>query len=108
MRELDLKDPAGSRRKAKKLWLKDAGKKWNLWSTRPVSLETSRVLRSSVPDRILQPRPVLTLRPKDDDGMWVFRTSPAAQCDPYYCQTLAICSVSCKTQAKLWSRPGCA
>ena len=32
----------------------------------PVSLERSRLLRSSVPDRILQPRPVLTLRMKDD------------------------------------------
>ena len=31
-----------------------------------VSLERSRFLRSSVPDRILQPRPVLTLRTKDD------------------------------------------
>ena len=32
----------------------------------PVSLEKSRLLQSSVPDRILQPRPVLTLRTKDD------------------------------------------
>ena len=32
----------------------------------PVSLEKSRLLRSSVPERILQPRPVLTLRTKDD------------------------------------------
>ena len=37
--------------------------------------------------------------------MWVFRTSPAAQCDPYYCQTLAICSVSCKSQAKISGNP---
>ena len=35
----------------------------------------------------------------DDDDV-AFRTSPAAQCDPY-CQTPAICSVSCTTQAKL-------
>ena len=32
----------------------------------PVSLEKSRLLRSSVPDWILQPHPVFTLRTKDD------------------------------------------
>ena len=31
-----------------------------------VSLERSRLLRSSIPDRILQPRPVVTLRERDD------------------------------------------
>ena len=31
----------------------------------------------------------------------VILAQAAAQCDPYYCQTLAICSISCKTQAKL-------
>ena len=40
---------------------------------------------------------------RNDDEMWAFRTSPAAQCDLHCCQTLAICSVPCKTQAKLWS-----
>ena len=34
----------------------------------PVPLEQSRLLRSSVPDRILQPRPVLALR-ENDDGL---------------------------------------
>ena len=32
----------------------------------PVSVEKSRLLRPSVPDRILQPRPVLTFRTGDD------------------------------------------
>ena len=32
----------------------------------PVSLENSRLLQSSVPDRVLQARPVLTLRTIDD------------------------------------------
>ena len=31
-----------------------------------VRLEQSRLFRSSVPERMLQPRPVLTLRDKDD------------------------------------------
>ena len=36
----------------------------------------------------------------DDYDMRAFRTSLAAQCDPHYCQTLATCSISSKTQAK--------
>ena len=39
--------------------------------------------------------------------MWAVRTSPAAHCSPFYSQHLATCSISCKAQAKLRSRPEC-
>ena len=54
MSELDLVLLA--QRKERELDLIEDTKAWI-----PVSLEKSRFLRSSVPDRILQPRPVLTL-----------------------------------------------
>ena len=41
--------------------LVDDSKAW-----KPVTLEKSRFLRSTVPDRIVQPRPVLCLRTEDD------------------------------------------
>ena len=59
-KELNLKSPRQTKE----------GRQWSSWSATQkrrvaVSLETSRLLRSSVPDRIVQPRLVLTLRTKD-------------------------------------------
>ena len=69
--ELDLLDPRWQTKEGRHLVnegyrkemesLVDDTKAWV-----PVSLEKSRLLRSSVPDRILQPRPVLTLRTNDE------------------------------------------
>ena len=70
-RELDLEEPRWQTKEDKHLVAEGYRKEMNslvedtkAWI--PVSLEKSRLLRSSVPDRILQPRPVLTLRTKDD------------------------------------------
>ena len=70
-RELDLKDPASRRRKENNSRLKDTGRKWNPWwkTRQPGFLFYSRGHVFGVPayrTGPLQPRPVLTLRTKDD------------------------------------------
>ena len=68
-RELDLKDPRWQTKEGKQLaaeryWKEMESLVKDTKACVPVSLEKSRLLRSSVPDRILQPRPVPTLRTK--------------------------------------------
>ena len=70
-RELDLKDPRWQTKEGKQLVAERHRKEMESLveytkACFPVSLERSRLLRSSVPDRILQPRPVLTSRTKSD------------------------------------------
>ena len=69
-RELDLTDPHWQTKEGKQLVAEGDRKELEslvedtkAWV--PVSLEISLFLRSSVPDRILQPRPVRTFRTKD-------------------------------------------
>ena len=71
-RELDLKDPPWQTEEGKQLLTEGYRKEMEslVEDTRawvPVSLEKSRLFRSSVPDRTLQPRPVLTS--SKDDGI---------------------------------------
>ena len=70
-RELGLKDPSWQTKEGKQLVAERYMKEMEslvedttAWV--PVLLEKPRLLHSSVPDQILQPRPVLTLRTKDD------------------------------------------
>ena len=66
-RELDLKDPRWQTEEGKQLVAEGYRKEMETLvedtkASVPVPLERSRLLRSSVPHRIFQPRPMLTLR----------------------------------------------